>query len=106
MTNHVYRGQARWGAWLVVLLWVGCSAPKHPTYLPPVGIDVRHYDVALRLNPETRHLEGQVTLEVRRTQAATELPLCFGMLVVDSVRVDGRAVAPVRRGQRLIIPSR
>ncbi|ACY47291.1 M1 family metallopeptidase [Rhodothermus marinus] len=104
MTHHAHRGRTRWGAWLVVLLWVGCSAPKHPTYLPPVGIDVRHYDVALRLDPETRHLEGQVTLEVRRTQAATELPLCFGMLVVDSVRVDGRAVAPVRRGQRLIIP--
>jgi len=88
----------------VVLFLVGCQAPPYPVYLPPVGIDVRHYEVALQLDPETRRLVGQVTMEVRRTQSAAELPLCFGMLVVDSAKVDGRAVAPVRRGRRLIVP--
>lgn len=97
----------RWGCIAglgLLLLGVGCSRPPHSAYLPPVGIDVRHYEVALRLDPETRRLQGQVAIELHRTPSALELPLCFERLMVDSVQVDGRAVAPVRRGQRLIIP--
>ncbi|SHK72941.1 M1 family metallopeptidase [Rhodothermus profundi] len=97
-------GLTGWGTWLALLLWVGCGVPPRPAYLPPVGIDVWHYEVTLRLDPETRRLEGRVTLEVRRTPSATELPLCFDMLTVDSAWVDGQAVAPVRREGRLIIP--
>ena len=93
------------GRLLCVALIVGhaaCADPPAPP--PPSGLDVRHYDLALRLDPATRALQAHATLDVRHPDSLTALPLAFEALTIDTVRVDGVVVVPKRRGSRLSVP--
>jgi aminopeptidase N len=55
------------------------------------GIDVVHYDIDLRYDAVTDHLDGSVALDLTFTDAAEELHLDSGGPIVAAVTVDGRA---------------
>ena len=92
-------------AGLAVLLGLaacrGADAPPPPT----PGVDVRAYDVALRLDPETLEAEGRARLVVAHPDTLRRLRLGLGeALTVTGVLVDGRRAAFTREGGRLDVP--
>ncbi len=89
-------------ALIAVVAIVACR--ESPAPRPPTGVDVQHYDLALRLDPATRALQAHVVLDVRHPDSLTALPLAFEALTIDTVRVNGVAVVPERRGSRLWVP--
>ena len=70
---------------------------------PPRGVDARHYDVSLRLDPATRYVEARVTIEIQRSDSLTRLPLLFDGMMLDSAFVDGAPADLNREGQRLVV---
>lgn len=90
-------------AGLLLVLAGGCRpAPPPPTAVP--GVDVTHYEVALRLDPASHEVVGHARLTLSHDAARTELPLGFGPMAVDSVQVDGRRVEARRAPGRLVVP--
>ena len=55
---------------------------ESPAPRPPTGVDVQHYDLALRLDPATRALQAHVVLDVRHPDSLTALPLAFEALTI------------------------
>ena len=87
---------------IAVGILAACSDP--PASLPPSGLDVAHYDLTLRLDPPTRALQAHAVLDVRHPDSLMVLPLALEALTIDTVRVNGVAVVPERRGLRLRVP--
>ncbi len=84
--------------------WLLASCRQQPTPPLPSGVDVQHYDLALRLDPPTRSLQARAVLDICHPDSLTVLPLTFEALTIDTVRVNGVAVVPRRRGDRLWVP--
>src|SRR5690606_36207885 len=90
---------------LLLATLAGCAqrAPAPPTPAVP-GVDVRHYDLALRLDPATRRVDGRVRIGLARADTLTPLPLSFAGLDVGAVLVDGAPAAARREGAHLVVP--
>lgn len=56
------------------------------------GIDVQHYDLRFAVDPETDRAEGSLTMQVRLTEARSEITLDARGPVVEAVVVDGGRV--------------
>lgn len=87
-------------------LLLAAAACTPPPAEPLPGVDVRHYDVALRLDPASGALSGRARLDVRLLDTLSVLPLAFGTLTLDTVLVDGVPVAADRGrgGVRIPLP--
>jgi|GEM_PF-526641 len=95
---------------LAALLVAGCrgAAPAHDPLaapLPTPGADVRHVDAWLDVDTDALRIGARATLTVAHPPALDTLALGLdGALTVRSLRVDGRAVPVVRRGDGLFVP--
>ncbi|MBW8797588.1 MAG: M1 family metallopeptidase [Streptomyces sp.] len=71
------------------------------------GYHVSHYDLTLRYDTSSRHLDGKAVLTARATEKLTRFDLDLSGLKVTRVTVDGRAARFSRSGQELVVtPSR
>ncbi|WP_053659955.1 M1 family metallopeptidase [Streptomyces sp. MMG1121] len=98
---------------------VGAAAPTAPgttgapgagdPYFPLSGnggYHVRHYDLTLRYDTGTRHLDGTAVLTARATQRLTRFDLDLTGLTVTGVTVDRAPAAFRRDGQELVVTPR
>ena len=70
------------------------------------GYDVRHYDLTLGYDPDSRHLDGKAVITARATQKLTRFDLDFKGLKVTGITV-GHTKADFRRdGQELVVTPR
>lgn len=67
------------------------------------GYDVRHYDLDLSYDPQSRQLDGTSRIQARATQDLSRFDLDLQQLTVKGVTVNGRSAAFTRKGQELII---
>ena len=89
----------------VALSASSCAAqPAADVYVPPPGVDVRHYDLDLRLDPEALGLVGRVVIDVAHPDSLDALPLALTGLDADSVWVNGELVRAVQTAGRLTVP--
>ncbi|MFG2942241.1 M1 family metallopeptidase [Streptomyces sp. NPDC048282] len=71
------------------------------------GYHVSHYDLTLRYDTSSRHLDGKAVLTARATQKLTRFDLDLRGLKVTRITVDGRTARFSRSGQELAVtPSR
>ena len=70
------------------------------------GYDVRHYDLAVKYDPETDRLTGVATIRARATQNLSKFNLDFVGLRLREVRVNGDRARTQRDGQELTITPR
>jgi len=94
------RAPARAGT-LALLALAACRADAPPA--PTPGVDVRRYDVALRLDPETLAAAGHARLYVAHPDARLLVLGLDDAMAVEAVTVDGRPVTFEREGQRLVV---
>ncbi|MEU2778481.1 M1 family metallopeptidase [Streptomyces sp. NPDC007162] len=67
------------------------------------GYHVGHYDLTLRYDTASRHLDGKAVLTARATQRLTRFDLDLKGLKVTRVTVDGRTARFSRSGQELVV---
>ncbi|MFG3019619.1 M1 family metallopeptidase [Streptomyces sp. NPDC048254] len=67
------------------------------------GYHVAHYDLTLRYDTASRHLDGKAVLTARATQKLTRFDLDLNGLKVTRVTVDGRTARFSRTGQELVV---
>ncbi|MFE4966762.1 M1 family metallopeptidase [Streptomyces sp. NPDC056660] len=67
------------------------------------GYHVAHYDLTLRYDTASRHLDGKAVLTARATQKLTRFDLDLSGLKVTRVTVDGRTARFSRTGQELVV---
>ncbi|MEV6765208.1 M1 family metallopeptidase [Streptomyces sp. NPDC051105] len=67
------------------------------------GYHVGHYDLTLRYDTSSRHLDGKAVLTARATQKLTRFDLDLNGLKVTRVTVDGRTARFSRSGQELVV---
>ncbi|MER5529305.1 M1 family metallopeptidase [Streptomyces sp. NPDC002677] len=67
------------------------------------GYHVGHYDLTLRYDTASRHLDGKAVLTARATQKLTRFDLDLNGLKVTRVTVDGRTARFSRSGQELVV---
>ncbi|MEU2284102.1 M1 family metallopeptidase [Streptomyces sp. NPDC013178] len=87
---------------------VGASGVGDP-YFPLAGnggYHVDHYDLTLRYDPSTRHLDGQAVLTARATQRLNRFDLDLHGLKVTGLTVDRARAAHRREGQELVVTPR
>jgi aminopeptidase N len=88
---------------------VGTSGVGDP-YFPLAGnggYHVDHYDLTLRYDPNSRHLDGKAVLTARATQRLTRFDLDLHGLKVTGLTVDHARAEHRRDGQELVVtPSR
>ncbi|MFE1885482.1 M1 family metallopeptidase [Streptomyces diastatochromogenes] len=87
---------------------IGASGAGDP-YFPLSGnggYHVKHYDLTLRYDTTSRHLDGKAILTVRATQKLTRFDLDLKGLKVTGVKVDDTAAAFRRDGQELVVTPR
>ncbi|MGY5051599.1 M1 family metallopeptidase [Streptomyces sp. 900105755] len=71
------------------------------------GYHVSHYDLTLRYDTSSRHLDGHAVLTARATEKLTRFDLDLSGLKVTRVTVDGRTARFSRSGQELVVtPAR
>ncbi|MFB7597768.1 M1 family metallopeptidase [Streptomyces sp. NPDC056160] len=70
------------------------------------GYHVSHYDLTLRYDPDSRHLDGTAVLTARATQRLTRFDLDLKGLDVTGVLVDHVKAAHRRDGQELVVTPR
>ena len=71
------------------------------------GYDVRHYDLNLRYNPDTRALSARARIAAKVTDKdLRSFSLDLRGLTVSSVRVDGRPAGYVQTGPELVVTPR
>lgn len=82
------------------------SSGAGDTYFPLSGnggYDVRHYDLTLGYDPQSRHLDGKAVITARATQRLTRFDLDFKGLKVTGVTVDRAKASYHRDGQELVV---
>ncbi|MFD3589982.1 M1 family metallopeptidase [Streptomyces sp. NPDC058683] len=82
------------------------AAGAGDTYFPLSGnggYHVGHYDLTLRYDTASRHLDGKAVLTARATQKLTRFDLDLNGLKVTRVTVDGRTARFSRSGQELVV---
>ena len=103
-------------SWLIAgaasLAWLAHGGPAaaidpfFPTF-GNLGIDVRHYEVKLDVDPKTHCLDGQAVLRITATSRLESFSLDLTGLEVSRVKVDGVAArwrqAP---GKLIVIPAK
>ncbi|MDX3308831.1 M1 family metallopeptidase [Streptomyces sp. NPDC054884] len=67
------------------------------------GYHVTHYDLTLRYDPGSRHLDGTAVLTARATQRLPRFDLDFQGLDVTGLTVDHVRAAHRRQGQELVV---
>ena len=88
-----------------LLLLAGCGQGETATDAPTPGIDVRAYDVRIRLDPVSLHLSARVRLTIFHTAEASTLNLQLSEAMrVHRIFVDEDRVRFERQGDRLRIP--
>ncbi|MET8244483.1 M1 family metallopeptidase [Streptomyces sp. NPDC005202] len=70
------------------------------------GYHVAHYDLTLRYDPHSRHLDGTAVLTARATQRLTRFDLDFKGLKVTGLTVDHVKADYRRDGQELVVTPR
>ncbi|MFF4466312.1 M1 family metallopeptidase [Streptomyces mirabilis] len=70
------------------------------------GYDVRHYDLTLGYDPQSRHLDGKAVITARATQRLTRFDLDLKGLKVTGVTVDHAKASYRRDGQELVVTPR
>jgi aminopeptidase N len=70
------------------------------------GYHVRHYDLTLRYDTASRHLDGKAVLTARATQRLSRFDLDLKGLKVTGVTVDRAAAGFTRNGQELVVTPR
>ncbi|MFH9553458.1 M1 family metallopeptidase [Streptomyces sp. NPDC017435] len=82
------------------------SAGVGDPYFPSAGnggYHVAHYDLTLRYDPATRHLDGKAVLTARATQRLTRFDLDLQGLKVTGLTVDHVRAEHRRNGQELVV---
>ncbi len=79
----------------------GIGDPYYPDY-GNGGYDVSHYDLRLRYDPVTDHLQGTATLLAKATEELDSFNLDFA-LTVSSVRVNNRVAAFAAEGPHELV---
>ncbi|MEU6254000.1 M1 family metallopeptidase [Streptomyces sp. NPDC047043] len=86
---------------------IGSGAPgAGDPYFPLAGnggYHVDHYDLTLRYDPDSRHLDGTAVLTAHATQLLTRFDLDFKGLKVTGLTVDHTAADFRRDGQELVV---
>jgi aminopeptidase N len=67
------------------------------------GYDVAHYELRLRYDPATRHLDGSATIRAVATQDLSRFDLDLRGFRISRLSVNGRAASFTRDGQELMI---
>lgn len=89
----------------MLLLPAGCGRGEHPPDAPTPGVDVRAYDVSIRLDPISLYLSARARLTVFHTADANTLDLQLSeAMQIRRVLVDEESVRFERQGDRLRIP--
>ncbi|MFF8594053.1 M1 family metallopeptidase [Streptomyces sp. NPDC015220] len=70
------------------------------------GYHVEHYDLRLRYDPDSGHLDGTAVLTARATRRLTRFDLDLTGLKVTGLTVDRHAAAHRRDGQELVVTPR
>ncbi|MFG2886202.1 M1 family metallopeptidase [Streptomyces sp. NPDC048297] len=70
------------------------------------GYHVRHYDLTLRYDTSSRHLDGTAVLTARATQRLSRFDLDLKGLKVTGVTVDHATAGFTRSGQELLVTPR
>ncbi|MGW1005734.1 M1 family metallopeptidase [Streptomyces sp. NPDC002520] len=70
------------------------------------GYHVRHYDLTLRYDTSSRHLDGKAVLTARATERLSRFDLDLKGLKVTGVTVDHAAAGFTRSGQELVVTPR
>ncbi|MFF1544956.1 M1 family metallopeptidase [Streptomyces sp. NPDC058291] len=87
---------------------VGTAGAGDP-YFPLAGnggYHVSHYDLTLRYDPKSRHLDGTAVLTARATQRLSRFDLDFEGLKITGLTVDHVKAEHRRDGQELVITPR
>ncbi|MFJ8539623.1 M1 family metallopeptidase [Streptomyces sp. NPDC093591] len=70
------------------------------------GYHVKHYDLTLRHDPASRHLDGKAVLTARATRSLTRFDLDLNGLKVTALTVDHHKAGFRRDGQELVVTPR
>ena len=90
---------------VILLLPAGCGRGEHPPDAPAQGIDVRAYDVRIRLDPVSLYLSGKAQLTVFHTAGANMLDLQLDEAMrIGGILVNEDSVVFDRQGDHLRIP--
>lgn len=93
----------RSGALMLLLALAACRGADAPE-TPTPGVDVRRYDLALRLDPATSEAAGHASLTIAHVAPRTRLVLGLDdAMTVSAVQVDGQPAAFDRDGDRLLV---
>ena len=88
-----------------LLLLAGCGQGETATDAPTPGIDVRAYDVRIRLDPVSLYLSARAGLTVFHTAEANKLNFQLSeAMQIRQIRVNKELVRFERQGYRLRIP--
>lgn len=69
----------------------------------PPGIDVLHYDIHLTLSDSSKSISANVVIHFSCEKDARSLHLDFAPLHIDSVVLDGQAIAFSQQNDQLVI---
>ena len=88
--------------YILLLLFAPASGRSSTTVAHP--IDVLNYRVTLRLEPDTRYLQGETQITVRHDAEVQELTLAFGEMNVEEVQVNAKGVPFSHHDAHLVVP--
>jgi aminopeptidase N len=82
----------------------GIGDPYFPT-LGDASYRVRHYDLALRVDPAANRLDGTATISATARRRLTRFELDLVGLHVSTVTVDGRRARATQTGEKVVVSA-